>query len=127
MEPLAKLVVSFVELAETELAILKRGVVRLGLSLVFVIAAGVLGTIGICWILNALFLVIADHLGRPAAFAISGLAFLGGAAVLLVLAMKTRKPAAAAAPTVSQTETAPPHSHPAEGNPNDPASLRIAS
>lgn len=126
MEPLAKLVVSLVELAETELAMLKKGVVKLGLSLAMIAGAGVLGIIGLCWVLYAIFLILVRAVGLEAAYAISGVLFLGSAGALAWLALRSPAKPKIAAPDA--TPSHPPAPHPTEeGKPNDPASLRIAS
>ncbi|HEX8322456.1 MAG TPA: phage holin family protein [Tepidisphaeraceae bacterium] len=92
MEPLAKLVVSFIELAETELAMLKTGIVKLCLALAMVIGAGILGVIGLYMVLHSVFLLIEYLLGNHAgALAISGVIFLAVAGALVYLALRTRK------------------------------------
>ncbi|MDB5325471.1 MAG: hypothetical protein JWM57_1040 [Phycisphaerales bacterium] len=121
MEPLAKLLVSLIELAETELAMLKKSVVRLGLSLAMIAAAGVFGVIGFCWLLYALFLLLIRLTNLETAYAISGVVFLATAAILLVMAFRSKEK-----PKVAPEATTP--VKPGEGNPDDPAAnLRIAS
>lgn len=129
MEPLAKLLVSFVELAETELAMLKKGAVRLGLSVVLIIAAGFLGLVGLWMVLDALFLVLQNLIGRPGALAVSGLIFLALAGAAGYLAFKSPKPKKLTPETAASVPTSP-HKTPAsptEGKTDDAASLRIAS
>ena len=91
MEHLAQLFVSLLELAESELAALKGGVVRLGLSLVLVVAAGITGVLGLILVLAAGFVFLQHLLDTPAALAISGLLFLTATAVLGLLAFKKAK------------------------------------
>lgn len=139
MEPLARLMVSFLELAETELALLKRGVIKLGLSLAFLVGAGVFGVLGLFWVLYACFLWLDRLVGTPGAYLISGVLFLATAGTLGFLAFKG-KPAAkkvsdAPAPTTTSdvltsdrtTPRVTPTSSATEGKKDDPADLRIAS
>lgn len=121
MEPLAKLLVSLVELAETELAMLKKSVVKLGLSLAMIVGAAVFGIIGFCWVLYAIFLLLIRLTNLPTAYAISGVVFLAVAAVLVVMALSDKKK-----PKVATAANDP--AKPGEGTTNDPAvNLRIAS
>ena len=122
MEPLAKLLVSLVELAETELAMLKNGAVRLALSIGMIVAAVLFGMIGACWLLYAVFLWLAMLTNVPTAYAIVGVVFLAAAGILGLMAFKTKKVA-----KVVTTEAAPvPPGE--EGKPHDPAvSIRLAS
>ncbi|MGC4032238.1 MAG: phage holin family protein [Tepidisphaeraceae bacterium] len=135
MEPLARLLVSFLELAETELALLKRGVIKLGLSLVFIAGAGVFGILGVFWVLYACFLWLEKLVGTPGAYLISGVLFLTAAATLGVLAFRG-KPAAKRvsdmpAPTTTSdiltSDQTTPKVSPEGTDPHDPADLRIAS
>ena len=121
MEPLAKLFVSLLELAESELAVLKTGVVRLGLSLVMIVAAGITGVLGLVLVLAAAFTLLQHLLDTPAALAISGLLFLAITAGLGLLAFRKAKASVQQLPDDAKAAAHTGHSH--EPTPT----IRIAS
>ena len=111
MEHLAQLFVSLLELAESELAALKGGVVRLGLSLVLVVAAGITGVIGLILVLAAGFVLLQHLLDTTAALAISGLLFLTVTAVLGLLAFQKAKATVKQLPADAKTAAESAKSH----------------
>lgn len=123
MEPLAKLFVSLLELAESELAALKGGVIRLGLSLAFIAGAAVTGVIGLTLVLAAAYLLLQELLGTPAALAISGLLFLTATAVLGLLAFRKAKATIQQLPADAKAAAAAYPVHPHDPSPT----IRIAS
>ena len=122
MEPLAKLLVSFLDLAEAELKVLKNGLVRLGLSLAMILGAAIFGIAGLWWLIKAAYTLLVNLTESEAtALAISGVLALAAAGILGVMAFSSTK-----TKTPLKADTTAP-TPPIEGNPNDPAALRIAS
>lgn len=123
MEPLAKLVVAMLELAETELSMLKKSVIKLALSLGMLVGAAIFGITGLCWVLQGLFEQIVDWThSRPLAYLIAGVVFLAAAGILGVLAFGgDKKQPKVAQPGKSAEDLK------ADGKTDDQASLRIAS
>jgi len=136
MERLAKLILSFVDLAEVEVQALKRGVVRFCFTLLFLIAGGLLALTGVCLLLAAAYVALEDAVGRVWALTIVGALFAGIGGGLLIASRKrgeTVKPATAPAAPVVIPEPSPEVAREvaqakpeAEGD-EDAAHIRIAS
>jgi len=110
MERLAKLILSFVDLAEVEIQALKRGVVRFCFTLLFLIAGGLLALTGVCLLLAAAFDALENLVGTVLALTIVGALFVVIGGVLLIASRKrgeTVQPATAPAAPVAIPEPSP--------------------
>ena len=122
MEPLAKLLVAMLELAETELSMLKKSVIKLALSVGMLIGAAIFGITGLCWVLQGLFeQIVAWTHSRPLAYLIAGVLFLAAAGILAVLAFGGDKKHAKAAASGKSADDLK-----QDKKTDDQASLRIA-
>ena len=124
MERLAKLFLSFVDLAEVEVQSLKRGIVRLGFTIVFLIGGAIAALVGVCMLFASAFIALENLIGRTGSYAVVGGLFLVVGVVLLTGSWKRGNevaPAIAAAPEAAVGKTSV-----TEGAADD-SSLRIAS
>ena len=76
MKALTELFISAVELVEAEGRDLRRWALRVGVSLSLVLAAVLLGTLGVLALLGAVFVAVKDSIGPAWALVITGVAIL---------------------------------------------------
>ena len=121
METVAKFVLSAVDLAEAELRSLQRGLLKFGLRLGALIAAGIIAMCGMLMLLGAFYLLLSKFFGDIAALAIIGGIFSVVAAGLLLWAF--HKPTASADVQFQSPESL----SSSEGVKDESAPIRMAS
>jgi hypothetical protein len=88
VKALSRLIVKIADLAEAEARAFRAGAVWVGVSIALSLAAGLIGVVGVGFLVFALFAALSPSIGQAWAGALVGLVLLGAAGGLLWLVVK---------------------------------------